>query len=327
MKSRFWIAAVILLLLPIVNAIDGLKISVYLNDTINTGVNYTKLFRVENLDYVTGTNFSIDITCGYNISGVKEDVFYLADLNKYKIAGTGDFFPTDPGNYTLCGWIINSTVADTNSSDDFACKNITAVGEHFTIPVEENETDENEEAEERSEIEIKDFPDEASFGDTINIEFDVYKGDSQSYAVYAYIKEISEKTTIYLHGKNTEYSLRIPVQIKPNCNKRYDEGEYTLEVKGLDTAERKKIWIRGFNEDMCKTKIINNTKVINSTKIVTEECPSKDKMFDVADIKCMADLMNARVVYESSSARSYKLVPILIIALLSLFCIALVWRR
>lgn len=321
-----YLLLLILLAIPSAYAIQGLKISVYADDILTAGTTYTKLFKIENLDHVSGVTDHINATVGYNISDVKEDIFELKNLNKYKYANTGEFTPEQTGEYTICGWIINSTVDDTNKEDDTACKTVTVIGSSQT-----NESSDEEILEKESWIKIKDIPNEASFGDMIDVEVEIYKGETRKYAVYVKLEKISEKITVHLKGKYTEYSLKIPVQIKPNCNEKYEEGEYVLEVEGLDASDEEEIDIYGFNEDMCKTEeiIINETIVINETKteIVKEKCPSKDKLFDVAKIKLTSDLTTGRIVYESSSWKAYKLVPLLIIAVLIMLCAVLIWKR
>ena len=109
------------------NSSEGLRIRVSLDDALFLGKTYTSLFRIDNLDHVSGITDYINLTVVYNISGpdfFKQDVFELANLNSYKTAGTGNFKPDKAGNYTICGQIIYSTVNDTNKEDDISCKNI-----------------------------------------------------------------------------------------------------------------------------------------------------------------------------------------------------------
>jgi len=112
------------------NSCNGLRIEVSLDDALFLGKTYTGLFRIDNLDHVSGITDYINLTVVYNISGpdfFKQDVFELANLNSYKTAGTGDFKPDKEGNYTICGQIINSTVDDINKEDDISCRNISVI--------------------------------------------------------------------------------------------------------------------------------------------------------------------------------------------------------
>jgi len=112
------------------NSSNGLSIKVSLDDALFLGKTYTGLFRIDNLDHVSGITDYINLTVAYNISGpgfFKQEVFELADLNSYKISGTGDFSPENEGDYLVCGQIINSTVDDINKDDDIDCKNISVI--------------------------------------------------------------------------------------------------------------------------------------------------------------------------------------------------------
>ena len=107
------------------NSCNGLRIKVSLDNTLFLGKTYTGLFRIDNLNHVSGITDYINLTVIYNISGpdfFKQNVFELTNLNSYKTAGTGSFKAEKAGNYTICGQIINSTVNDQNKEDDISCK-------------------------------------------------------------------------------------------------------------------------------------------------------------------------------------------------------------
>ena len=109
----------------------GLKLTVYIDDTAYVSTTYTSLFKIENLDHVSGITDHINLTFKYNITFnnglISQDTVYITDLNYYKTSNTGSFTPTSAGNYTITGWIINSTVNDSNSNDDSDSKIITVI--------------------------------------------------------------------------------------------------------------------------------------------------------------------------------------------------------
>jgi hypothetical protein len=84
---------------------------------------YDKLFKVENLDHISGQTDHINVTVGYNISD-KSGIFHINDLNKYVTANTGSFTPTTAGQERLCGWIIN---ASTDFDATIVCKNFIVI--------------------------------------------------------------------------------------------------------------------------------------------------------------------------------------------------------
>ncbi len=65
--------AILLLILPFVSAAN-LSLEVYLDDVVYLGNTYTKLFKIRNLDHVSGETDCINLTLGYNISDIKSDV-------------------------------------------------------------------------------------------------------------------------------------------------------------------------------------------------------------------------------------------------------------
>ncbi len=150
-------------------------------------------------------------------------------------------------NYTwnLCGeWVFtNATKGSENNCQDQEESNPNSTSEE-TTPLPET----------HSTIKIEDAPNEAEFGETIKIKISIYKGDTSKYAVYAYIEgdeRISEKTTLHVKTKFTNYEMTIPVQLKPNCNGKYEDGEYTLILEGLDEKETREINIEGIKSSLC----------------------------------------------------------------------------
>lgn len=125
-----------------------------------------------------------------------------------------------------------------------------------------------------SYIEIDDIPAQVEFGDIVNAEITVYLGDTAKYAVYASVEDednrVSEKSTMHFKDKFTKYVLNVPIQMKTNCNERYDEGVYNVVIEGLDLKEEKAIEIEGYSSfcDKPKTAPIKSTK--NSKKFVYE---------------------------------------------------------
>jgi len=115
------------------DADSGLKISVILESPLYIGFTYTKLFKIQNLDHVTGQTDHIDATVNYNISGVKEDAFEVIGLNSFKTANTGSFKPSSEGNFIICGEIISSTVENDPKIDNIACETVEVINP-FTVP-------------------------------------------------------------------------------------------------------------------------------------------------------------------------------------------------
>ncbi len=80
-----------------------------------------------------------------------------------------------------------------------------------------------EEINKESELEITDFPEEAVFGDIVDVKLNIYRGDTGKYAVYVRIEnekeiDVSEETVLHVLTKYVDYKIKVPVQLKLNCN-------------------------------------------------------------------------------------------------------------
>jgi len=113
----------------------GIKLDVCLDGdcALTLGIlnlNYDKLFKVTNLDHVSGQTDNISVSVDYNISIngslVKESNFTIF-VNSYTTVNTGSWTPNATGNYTICGTITASSVNDSNSADDSDCATIEVI--------------------------------------------------------------------------------------------------------------------------------------------------------------------------------------------------------
>jgi hypothetical protein len=109
----------------------GLKLTIYLEEPVYINTEYTSLFKIENLDHISGATDHINLTISYNITKnnilIKQETLFITDLNSYKTSSTGSFTPASQGNYTVSGWIINSTSNDQNKEDDKDSKTIAVI--------------------------------------------------------------------------------------------------------------------------------------------------------------------------------------------------------
>ena len=74
----------------------------------------------------------------------------------------------------------------------------------------------------------------AKFGQTIRVKANIYKGDDTKNVVRVWIadkdEKISKESKISIFTKFTDYTLAVPVQLKPNCNEEYDDGDYKIFI-------------------------------------------------------------------------------------------------
>lgn len=146
--------------------------------------------------------------------------------------------------------------------------------------VEESQNEDNTLKNENSNLKIIDIDlgkdNKSKFGDSFMVKINVFKGDTSKYSIslYAQDKEknlISKKTKFNVYDKNKEYTLSLPIQLIPNCNNKYKDGEYDIILEGLDALDTSKFSIEGLNDDLCiKEK---------------QECKNEDYNKTIEDLK------------------------------------------
>ncbi|MFH1432447.1 MAG: hypothetical protein ABIG84_04480 [archaeon] len=132
-------------------------------------------------------------------------------------------------------------------------------------------------------------PEKTAFGGSVDVSLDVFRGDTTKYSLSVWIErpsdgfDVSEKSTVYLKNAKMEYSLKIPVQIKPNCNGRYKDGSYEVIAEGLGAEDTLRISLSGISSELCKVE----TKTV--TKYVEKKETTKAKTSTPAGSKEDAD--------------------------------------
>ena len=138
----------------------------------------------------------------------------------------------------------------------------------------------------------------AKFGDTIRIRLNAYKGDTNRESIAVWIEDgknkISKESKTSLISKYTNYSIVIPIQIKPNCEEDFDDGEYSIVAEGLGYKDDREIEIEGLSSSMCKTKILksNSTSSASNKKFDFELMSFSGKVESGREFKTQALLSN-----------------------------------
>jgi hypothetical protein len=105
----------------------------------------------------------------------------------------------------------------------------------------------------------------AKFGQTIRIKLNAYKGNTNKASVAVWIEKkdgrVSKQSKTSLAQKYTNYSLTLPIQIKPNCDEDFKDGRYTIVAQGLDTEDETEVEIEELTDSMCDVKIIEAKKL------------------------------------------------------------------
>ncbi len=100
-----------------------LEITSLLGKILYTNIEY-KLFKVQNLDY-PNYNEQINVTFYCNVSKENTLLFEettIPSFKSYTTTNTGKYEFAEPGAYTVCGKIMNSTVEEYNKENNELCK-------------------------------------------------------------------------------------------------------------------------------------------------------------------------------------------------------------
>ena len=193
-------------------------------------------------------------------------------------------------------------------------------------------------------------PETISFGDLVNAELEIYKGDTDKYSVSVWAekngKVISKKTKAHLKNKNTQYKLTLPLLIDPNCNEKIKEGDADVVVEGLGLQEEKEFTLEGINKELCpeketikkdepkKEKPTKTEETKKQTKITNQSLPllsqseQSQPLFTAEKVQ-KKEIPGYRglVVYESVSEKSKNLVSWVLFVAFGLLSLALAMRK
>ena len=81
-------------------------------------------------------------------------------------------------------------------------------------------------------------------------------------------ERVSKYSKINLYDKYTNYSVALPVQIYPNCDEDYSDGDYTLYIGwtyGYDVKTSYDFPIEGISKEVCVGKKKKTIKLVGST--------------------------------------------------------------
>ncbi|MBU0757056.1 MAG: lamin tail domain-containing protein [Nanoarchaeota archaeon] len=114
----------------------------------------------------------------------------------------------------------------------------------------------------------------AKFGEFIKARVNVYKGNTSKNSVTFWVEDDCEKisyitySNIYSGYLWTEYT--VPIRLKPNCGKGYDDGYYTLFVSGLDVNASERIEVGGITSTLCSSSSSSSGKKSTTSSAVSD---------------------------------------------------------
>lgn len=194
-----------------------------------------------------------DVYMEYWIEDLYGNIVKPALNNTYAISCTSINRQWSPPFGQTQGYLIRANVNpgcnDTNGQTNNATKLVVVRG-NASVSQEKNQS---------SNIEIKNFSD-ASFGEAVTIDLAIYRGNTSKYAVEIWIQSQNEKisavSSFHADSRFINYNITLPVQIKPNCDSKFQNGTYTLVAEGLDKNATTSINVSGIISANCKTTTV-----------------------------------------------------------------------
>jgi len=168
--------------------------------------------------------------------------------------------------------------------------------------------------------------DKAKFGDSLRVKIKIYKGDTEKYNLDLYLvdesnKQVSKRSEVNIEDKFINYTMIVPLQIEPNCNKKYPDGTYKIILKGLDEIDAEEIEIEGITESLCEEIKIKEETSLKTTPISfsTNAMESESESF--------TSPITSSVIYQSSDVKARNLGIYFFCAVLLLLIIYLIFKK
>ncbi|RLE42541.1 hypothetical protein DRJ16_04715 [Candidatus Woesearchaeota archaeon] len=121
-------------------AAENLKLEIILPEQLTPNQEYNHIFKIINTDFKRGSHFNINATVSLKITSENfslNKTFTLKEINWYKKPRLEQpFIPARNKTYLICVEIINSSINDTNQSDDELCKTATTNNKTQTFETE-----------------------------------------------------------------------------------------------------------------------------------------------------------------------------------------------
>ncbi len=204
------------------NASESFRYFIELNDT-----------KCENKDHNVTIEYWIEDLFG---AAAKEKTNTTQEMKCYKSVSR-DWTPPDLNGsqaYIIRSKVVNAT-----------CNNMTEIEAAASLAVKGAAQSNG------SSILIISHDNITKFGDVVLVELEIYKGNTAKYAVDLWTekdgKKSSSVSTVHVNDKYKMYRLKVPVQIKQNCDSSIKSGSHALFVSGLDITVSSSLTIEGTN--------------------------------------------------------------------------------
>jgi hypothetical protein len=172
---------------------------------------------------------------------------------------------------------------------------------------------EQKKANNQSTIKITGSDEETAFGEILDVDLDIFKGDTRKTLVEAYIKgeeKISHVTGIKINQKYSEVKVSLPIQLKDNCDKRYKEGDYLLIIEGIDSYSEKQVHVKN-NEGCPEAKKTTSSSSSSRTASAPSSQQPKDKAYEllslIQDVFSSEVISTVRITNKENKSHSYEI--------------------
>ncbi|MDD5331797.1 MAG: lamin tail domain-containing protein [Candidatus Nanoarchaeia archaeon] len=153
-----------------------------------------------------------------------------------------------------------------------------------------------------------------SFGDMIQIKLKIYRADTTKKEIKLSLEKdnerISNVISLMVENSYENLVLEVPFQIPINCDKKYQDGFYTLKIQGLDLELSHILALSGQNQENC----VIEKETIEKEVIKYKECTTETILKSQSD-------SNPKVVYESKQEKSKRFALFMFSGLLVLLLI------
>ena len=274
---------ILTLLVSLVSAtqVADISIQIILND-VKLNNTYKNMFRIENLDYISGVSERYDVILEYWLNNYSKSALNLTGILKYKTSGTGQIHFNESGLQELCGNLSYVSVNDTNLSNSYVCKQF--VLGNFTI----NNTSANQTNVSSNSTFNDTLPEQNSSIGSCNVTISI-KTSKQLYS-------LGEKITFYNILSNTSFEFNITYWVEDLFSNIVKEKVTTSNLNA-------KSFTPSFDESDAIFVLKNNISSISCNNIAINTTSQATAYFKGVDIKKNASL-EIETIYLGSDSRA-----------------------
>ncbi len=201
------------------------------------------------------------------ISDVNTERSTIINSNSYKIIHTGSIFGflNNEGLEEISLYYENSLITKVSYSDSKEGDSWSLLEDNWQLGIPSpNSENINNNSGKISIFTIEKIYDlgrynRSKFGQTIRAKVNIWKGDDTKNSISLWVEDkkghrVSKHSKTSIFTKYINYDLALPIQIYPNCNENYEDGNYTLNIgwtSGYEIKDSYKFNIKGISNDVC----------------------------------------------------------------------------